>query len=44
VQIAVLALLIALNVAGERVSFSAVIARHPTLRDLDDLGRPARDD
>lgn len=42
VQVLVLVLLVAVNVAGERVSFSAVIARTPALRALDDLGRRPR--
>jgi hypothetical protein len=42
VQVVVLAALAAANVAGERVSFSAVIARTPALRALDGLGRRPR--
>ncbi|CAN5782246.1 hypothetical protein BH10ACT1_BH10ACT1_09700 [soil metagenome] len=38
-QIAVLAVLVLANVAGERVSFSAVIDRTPLLRRLDGVGR-----
>jgi hypothetical protein len=34
------ALVLALNLASERVSFSAVIDRTPWLRRLDKLGRP----
>jgi len=38
-QLAVLVVLVAANVAGERVSFHAVIRRTAPLRALDDLGR-----
>lgn len=43
VQVLVLVLLVAVNLAGERVSFSAVIVRTPALRALDDLGRRPAD-
>jgi UDP-GlcNAc:undecaprenyl-phosphate/decaprenyl-phosphate GlcNAc-1-phosphate transferase len=39
VRIAALVLVVVLNVVSERVSFSAVIARTPVLRELDHLGR-----
>ena len=39
VRIAALVLVVVLNVLSERVSFSAVIARTPVLRELDRLGR-----
>lgn len=39
VQLLVLLVLVGTNVAGERVSFSAVIERTPALRALDRLGR-----
>jgi len=42
VRTVVLVVLVALNVASERVSFSGVISRIPVLRYLDELGR-ARD-
>ena len=38
-RVIVLAVLVAVNLAGERVSFSAVIDRTPPLRALDRLGR-----
>jgi UDP-GlcNAc:undecaprenyl-phosphate GlcNAc-1-phosphate transferase len=41
-QLVVLVVLVVANVAGERVSFSAVIARTPALQALDDLGRRPR--
>ena len=41
-QVVVLVALVAVNVAGERVSFSAVIARTPALQALDRLGRQRR--
>lgn len=39
VQLVVLLVLVALNLTGERTSFSAIIARTPALRALDQLGR-----
>lgn len=41
-QIVVLVALVVVNVAGERVSFSEVIARVPVLRAFDQLGRHRR--
>ena len=40
VRLVLLAVLVGLNLASERYSFSAVIEAHPVLRTLDRLGRP----
>lgn len=39
IQVLVLGLLVAINLAGERISFSSVIAGNSVLRELDQLGR-----